>query len=208
MHKKAPLRWRGMNGGARMIPKNNYNTDAGILEQLKATIGSPAELLQQYFEISPGRGLARCPFHPDKTPSMKVDERRAHCFGCGWSGDSLDIYAKANNLTLQEAIRQLRHQVGVNPDRWREQAAAARRKRKIEEAFKDDAAACFNFLCRKRHQLARLLALMVLALETDEANNHFWAMVEELTLMDEVLELFRENQLQGLRAARRSGLWM
>lgn len=26
-------------------------------------------------------GMCRCPFHNDKTPSMKVD-KRFHCFGC------------------------------------------------------------------------------------------------------------------------------
>ena len=29
-------------------------------------------------------GMACCPFHNDKTPSMKLD-RRYHCFGCALS---------------------------------------------------------------------------------------------------------------------------
>ena len=36
------------------------------------------------------RGMACCPFHNDKTPSMKVD-RRFHCFGCGADGDAVDF---------------------------------------------------------------------------------------------------------------------
>ena len=31
-------------------------------------------------------GMVCCPFHADRTPSMKVD-RRFHCFGCGADGD-------------------------------------------------------------------------------------------------------------------------
>lgn len=31
-------------------------------------------------------GMTCCPFHPDKHPSMKVDERY-YCFGCHQTGD-------------------------------------------------------------------------------------------------------------------------
>ena len=35
------------------------------------------------YGIKVGRNkMACCPFHPDKHPSMKVDNR-FHCFGCG-----------------------------------------------------------------------------------------------------------------------------
>ena len=36
----------------------------------------------EYYGVQVGRnGMACCPFHDDKHPSMKVD-RRFHCFGC------------------------------------------------------------------------------------------------------------------------------
>ena len=35
-------------------------------------------------------GKTRCPFHNDRTPSMKVD-KRFHCFGCGADGDVIDF---------------------------------------------------------------------------------------------------------------------
>lgn len=38
-------------------------------------------------------GLACCPFHKDKTPSMKMD-KRYYCFGCGDTGDAIDFVAK------------------------------------------------------------------------------------------------------------------
>ena len=38
-------------------------------------------------------GMACCPFHDDKNPSMKVDQR-FHCFGCGADGDVIDFTAK------------------------------------------------------------------------------------------------------------------
>ena len=42
-------------------------------------------------------GMACCPFHNDKTPSMKLD-RRYHCFGCGADGDVIDFAAALYGL--------------------------------------------------------------------------------------------------------------
>ncbi len=50
-----------------------------------------------------------CPFHPDRSPSFTVfaDDRRAHCFGCGWTGDVLDFVKSAYNVRMREAIGML-----------------------------------------------------------------------------------------------------
>ena len=44
--------------------------------------------------------VACCPFHADKTPSFTIYRSdgggwRAHCFGCGWHGDVLDLVQRA-----------------------------------------------------------------------------------------------------------------
>jgi DNA primase len=52
---------------------------------------------------------ACCPFHADRTPSFTIyaDDRRAHCFGCGWSGDVLDFVQQAYGVKLPGAIDML-----------------------------------------------------------------------------------------------------
>ncbi len=52
---------------------------------------------------------ACCPFHADRTPSFTIyaDDRRAHCFGCGWSGDVLDFVQQAYGVKLPGAIEML-----------------------------------------------------------------------------------------------------
>lgn len=54
-------------------------------------------------------GFIECPFHTDKTPSMKVylSENRCHCFSCGFHGDVLDLVMKLENLSLPQAIKKL-----------------------------------------------------------------------------------------------------
>ena len=51
-------------------------------------------------------GMCRCPFHNDKTPSMKVD-KRFHCFGCQADGDVIDFTARLFGLTPKDAAEKL-----------------------------------------------------------------------------------------------------
>ena len=47
-------------------------------------------------------GMAVCPFHNDKNPSMKVD-KRFHCFACQADGDAVDFVSRLFGLPSQEA---------------------------------------------------------------------------------------------------------
>lgn len=51
---------------------------------------------------------ALCPLHNDTDPSFYVyPDGRAHCFGCGFHGDPLDLYAAMHDKTIAEAMREL-----------------------------------------------------------------------------------------------------
>ena len=58
-------------------------------------------------------GMACCPFHDDKNPSMKVDQR-FHCFGCGEDGDVIDFTAKLFQLSLRQAAEKLASDFGLS----------------------------------------------------------------------------------------------
>ena len=51
-------------------------------------------------------GFIACPFHVDRTPSMKVDAR-FHCFGCGADGDVIDFAARLHGLDAKPAAEKL-----------------------------------------------------------------------------------------------------
>ena len=56
-----------------------------LFESVKSSITTREAA--EHYGIHVGRsGMCRCPFHNDRTPSMKVDER-FHCFGCQADGD-------------------------------------------------------------------------------------------------------------------------
>lgn len=83
---------------------------AGSIDAIKARI-STHELLN----IPAGhRHMIRCPFHGDNNPSMMVwADGSWKCFGCGAWGDAIDLYARLQNLDLQEAIVNLAELLGV-----------------------------------------------------------------------------------------------
>ena len=50
---------------------------------------SMRDVLARY-GIQPDRaGFIRCPFHKEKTASMKIYQDSYYCFGCGAAGDTL-----------------------------------------------------------------------------------------------------------------------
>ena len=86
------------------------------------TVREAAEL----YGIAVGRGgMACCPFHDDRHPSMKVDTR-FHCFGCGADGDVIDFTARLYNLAPREAAEKLAQDFGLAYD---SQAPPRRRPR-------------------------------------------------------------------------------
>lgn len=59
------------------------------------------------------KGMICCPFHEDKHPSMKVDSRY-FCFGCGTTGDSIDLAGKLLALSPFESMTRLAQDFGVD----------------------------------------------------------------------------------------------
>lgn len=55
------------------------------------------------------RFKGKCPFHPDKTPSLTVfpNEGRWWCFGCNEGGDVIEFVQRINRFTFREAITEL-----------------------------------------------------------------------------------------------------
>jgi hypothetical protein len=90
-------------------------------------------------------GMACCPFHDDKNPSMKVDQR-FHCFGCGEDGDVIDFTAKLFDLSPKEAAEKLAQDFGLIYD---SQAPPRRRyvRQKTEaQKFREDRQQCYRVL--------------------------------------------------------------
>ena len=85
-----------------------------VFEVVKENV--TARQAAEAYGLKVGRtGMACCPFHSDKSPSMKLDERY-YCFGCGATGDAVDLTAKLFGIGLREAAVKLAEDFGLNYD--------------------------------------------------------------------------------------------
>lgn len=81
-----------------------------IYENVKSLV-TAREAAERYGLTVNRSGMACCPFHEDRHPSMKLDERY-HCFGCGADGDVIDFTAKLFNETPFAAAERLNRDFG------------------------------------------------------------------------------------------------
>lgn len=58
-------------------------------------------------------GFAVCPFHTEKTASLKVYPNRFYCFGCGAHGSVIDFVMQLFNLDFGAAISRLNYDFGL-----------------------------------------------------------------------------------------------
>ena len=89
-------------------------------------------------------GMACCPFHDDRHPSLKLNEDYFYCFGCGATGDVIDFTARLYNLSPKEAAEKLVQDFGLSYDRKapirrnyvRQKSEVQLRKEKREHAWR------------------------------------------------------------------------
>ena len=68
----------------------------------------------EYYGLEVNRGsMICCPFHADRTPSMKLNEEYFYCFGCGAHGDVVALTAQLFDLPPAEAAKKLATDLGI-----------------------------------------------------------------------------------------------
>lgn len=77
--------------------------------RIKQTV-PPIEAAQRYGTVK--HGFMCCPFHADRTPSLKLYGDHFHCFGCGAHGDVIDLTAGLLGCSKAEAARRLEADFG------------------------------------------------------------------------------------------------
>ena len=98
-------------------------------------------------------GMCRCPFHEDRHPSMKLNERYFYCFGCGATGDVIDLVARLFGLSSFEAAQKLAQNFGIDPDKPPAAIALPKPKRPLLTAYRQEEMRCLRVLCDYLHLL-------------------------------------------------------
>lgn len=66
----------------------------------------------RYLDIK--QGVALCPFHVERTPSLRLHREYFFCFGCGAGGDVIKFAARYHELSNGDAIRLLAAESGIS----------------------------------------------------------------------------------------------
>ena len=123
----------------------------GIYSQIKEQVSTRA-VAEHYGHKVNRNGMMRCPFHKDKTPSMKVDQNFI-CFGCQEKGDVIDFAAKLFDLPPYEAAGKLIADMGLTvtaenrSDVQPGTRQRAKRERLEQEQFEQAVSRIYNLYC-------------------------------------------------------------
>ena len=159
-----------------------------VFEAVKQSV-STREAAEFYGIKVSRNGMACCPFHDDKNPSMKVDQR-FHCFGCGADGDVIDFTAKLFDLSPKEAAEKLAQDFGLIYD---SQAPPRRRyvRQKTEaQKFREDRQQCYRVLSDYYYLLKKWEADNSPRTPEEEPHPRFVEAIQKKTYVEYLLDLF------------------
>lgn len=117
-----------------------------IADEIKRTLSM--DQVARFYGFNPNRaGDILCPFHAEKTPSLKIypePGRGWHCFGCGQGGSVIDFVMQLFRISFSAAVVRLNADFSLGltneaPDprevlRRRTELREAERKRAAHEA--------------------------------------------------------------------------
>lgn len=86
-----------------------------VFEQVKQSV-TMLEVAERYGVEVNGAGFASCPFHSERTSSMKIygNDRGWHCFGCGAGGDIIHFVEMLYGLNPMDAVKKIDSDFGLN----------------------------------------------------------------------------------------------
>ena len=123
-----------------------------IYESIKAAI-SVKQAAEHYGLKVSRNGMACCPFHNDRHPSLKLNEEYFFCFGCGAKGDVIDFVARLFDLGSYEAVQRLAADLGISTEPGQPVAASHKPKHPYIRQFREDEMLCFRVLTDYLHLL-------------------------------------------------------
>ena len=172
-----------------------------VFEAVKQSI-TVREAAQMYVIEVNRSGMACCPFHDDKNPSLRLNEEYFYCFGCGATGDVIDFTARLYNLSPKEAAEKLAQDFGLAYD---SQAPPRRRyfRQKTEaQKFKEDRDHAFRVLADYFHLLRKWETDYSPKAPEENPDPRFMEAIQKKDYMGYLLDFFLEDSPEEQK------LWM
>lgn len=155
---------------------------------------------EQYGIAVNRQGMAKCPFHDDKHPSMKLD-KRFHCFGCGEDGDVIDFVGKLFGLSPKDAANKIMGDFGIGaPNRIKKKSILQKVKRKKtpEQELKELENYCYRVLSDYLHLLMKWKTEYRPMDENEIWHPKFVEALSCITHVEYLLDVLLEKNLQDI----------
>ena len=107
-----------------------------IFKEVKERI-TARQVAERYGLKVSRNGMACCPFHNDKHPSMKI-EQNYYCFACGAKGDAVNYVAVLSGLSPFEAAKKINEDFSLDipigqTEVRRKQKSEIKKKRRLRQ---------------------------------------------------------------------------
>ena len=134
--------------------------------------------------------------HADRTPSMKLNEDYFYCFGCGATGDVIDLVAKLFNLSSYDAAKKLAYDFGIDPDKPPAAAALRKPKYPLAKAFQNETLHCQRILCDYLHLLEHWKVQYAPKTPEDTLDDHFVEACQMLDYIEDLTDILTFAELE------------
>ena len=141
-------------------------------------------------------GMCSCPFHEDRHPSMKLNERYFYCFGCGATGDVIDLVARLFGLNSYEAAQKLAQDFGIDPDKPPAAIALPKPERPLLKAYRQEEVRCLRVLCDYLHLLESWKVQCAPKTPEDVLDNRFVEACQMLDYVEYLADLLIAAELE------------
>ena len=159
-----------------------------LFQTIKAAITVKQTAALYGLPVTPN-GMVCCPFHEDHTPSMKLNDTYYYCFGCGATGDVIDLTARLFDLSSLQAARKLAQDFGLGPAKPPSGAVVLP---KPPAAFSDtkqeDIAYCFRVLHDYRDLLTRWRTEFAPLSPEETLDDRFVEALHMLAVVDDLMD--------------------
>ena len=175
-----------------------------VLKEAILNVLTMKDIINKY-NIPVNRQMCNCPFHKDKTASMKIYENTFYCFSCNRTGDLIQFVQYLFGLNFQEAMEKINYDFNLgfktrglfNKKEIIKKQKEYEEKKNKELAQKQKENQLLNKACKK----VRIYRKILQKFHNEITFENWEDKVEVIAYLQEkieLLEIYIDNKLQSM----------
>ena len=165
--------------------------EQSLFEVVKQSVTTKAAAEHYGIEVKRG-GMAKCPFHSDQSPSLKLNDDYYYCFGCGATGDVIDFVARLFQIGNKEAAERIAADFGLQYDAHVPYVPPKRTATAVQIA-KQRERYTYGVLTRYHSQLQEWLARYAPENPDDEIDSRYLEAIHQKDYVEYLMDTFLSN---------------